>query len=185
MSEVSIHTKRLVLRPWRDADIHPFTVMVLAPRFGEYLLPIERPATARDWVLSKRTHFDRHGFAPWVVEFAQTGEFVGCVGLSVVPYEAPFTPAVEIAWRVTKALRGSGYATEAAAAALADGFGRLSLKEIVANTAPANLPSRRVMERIGMKHVLDFEHPLIPAGHLLRHQVLYRASAPAPDATGT
>jgi RimJ/RimL family protein N-acetyltransferase len=178
MTEFRICTERLVLRPWRDEDLHPFTEMVLAPQFAEFLTPVAGTTGARDWVMTKRAHFSRHGFGPWVVELAQTQEFVGCIGLSVVPYEAAFTPAVEIAWRLAKQHRGAGYATEAAKAALADGFGRLGLSDIVANTSPGNLPSRRVMERIGMRHVLDFEHPLLPAGHPLRRQVLYRANAP-------
>jgi len=182
MTEHRIHTQRLILRAWRDEDVFPFTAMVLAPGFGEYLTPVAGPAAARDWVMRKRSHFAEHGFGPWVVELAGTQDFVGCIGLSVVPYEAAFTPAVEIAWRVAIDHQGNGYATEAATAALADGFGRLGLKEIVANTSPGNLPSRRVMERIGMRYVLDFEHPLVPLGNPLRRQVLYRANALGPIA---
>jgi RimJ/RimL family protein N-acetyltransferase len=180
MTEFRICTERLILRPWRDEDLHPFTEMVLAPQFSEFLIPVAGTTAARDWVMTKRAHFSQHGFGPWVVELAHTREFIGCIGLSVVPYEAAFTPAVEIAWRLAKQHRGGGYATEAAKAALADGFDRLGLSDIVANTSPANLPSRRVMERIGMRHVLNFEHPLLPVGHPLRHQVLCRASAPGP-----
>jgi len=40
---------------------------------------------------------------------------------------------------------------------------------------PANLRSRNVMEKIGMKHLpeLGFDHPRIPEGHPLRAHVLY------------
>jgi RimJ/RimL family protein N-acetyltransferase len=182
--EFHIRTARLVLRPWTDDDVQPFVDMVLVPHFAEFMLPFAGPEAARDWVQRRRAHFDRHGFGPWVVELAETGELIACVGLFFVPYQAAFTPAVEIAWRLAKHHRGRGYATEAAAQALADGFGRLGLREIVANTVPANWPSRRIMERIGMVHVPDgdFEHPAIPVGHPLRRQVLYRAKALGPDA---
>ena len=182
MTGYTIHTERLVLRPWRDDDIPPFTDMVLFPQFSEFLLPVSGETAAREWVAGRRSHLEEHGFGPWAVELAQTAGFVGCVGLSVLAYEAAFTPATEIAWRIANQYRGSGYATEAAKAALADGFGRLGLKEIVANTAPANLPSRRIMERIGMRYVLDFDHPLVPVGNPLRRQVLYRADALSPVA---
>lgn len=174
----SIRTPRLVLRPWRDEDIQAFTDMVLAPGFSEFLLPVAGAAAAREWVARKRAHFDEHGFGPWVVELAHTAEFVGCVGLSIVSYEAVFTPATEIAWRIATEHRGRGYATEAAGAALADGFDRLGLPEIVANTALPNRASRAVMERIGMGYALEFDHPLVPVGHPLRRQVLYRVRAP-------
>ena len=77
------------------------------------------------------------------------------------------------------ALWGHGYATEAARAALDNGFGELGLDEIVALTVPANRRSRRVMERLGMTRSPedDFDHPRLPAGPLRRH-VLYRLRNP-------
>lgn len=155
-----IRTARLLLCSWRDEDIQPFTEMVLVPQFSEFLLPVSGAAAAREWVVKKRARFDEHGFGPWVVEAAQTAEFIGCIGLSVVSYEAAFTPAIEISWRVAIQHRGRGYAAEAAEATLADGFARLGLKAIVANTALLNRASRRVMERIGMRYAFEFDHPL-------------------------
>ena len=61
------------------------------------------------------------------------------------------------------------------------GFRHLGLEEIVALTVPANVRSRRVMERLGMTQDPrdDFEHPMLPVGHPLRQHVLYRKRAPA------
>lgn len=85
----------------------------------------------------------------------------------------------EIAWRLARAYWGRGYATEAAPAALDYGFGELGLTEIVAVTVPANLRSRRVMERLGMTGdpADDYDHPALPEGPLKRH-VLYRLRNP-------
>ena len=85
-------------------------------------------------------------------------------------------PAVEIGWRLAAEHWGHGYATEAARAVLAFGFERLGLPEIVSFTTTANVRSRRVMEKLGMRHSPDddFMHPLIPDGHPLRPHVLYR-----------
>ena len=106
--------------------------------------------------------------------------FIGVVGLESVSYEAHFTPAVEVAWRLARAYWGRGYATEAARAALDYGFEQLGLTEIVALTVPANQRSRRVMERLGMTRSPedDFDHPRVPEGPLKRH-VLYRLRKPA------
>lgn len=59
---------------------------------------------------------------------------------------------------------------------LAYAFDVLRLDEIVSFTVPANLASRRVMEKIGMSHRPedDFDHPRLPGGHPLRRHVLYR-----------
>jgi RimJ/RimL family protein N-acetyltransferase len=123
-----------------------------------------------------REHFARHGFGFWAVEAPGVAELAGAVGLVVPSFDAPFTPCVEVGWRLAREYWGRGYATEGASAALAFGFDRLGRDEIVSFTAPANLPSRRVMERLGMSRSPgdDFDHPLLPAGHPLRHHVLYR-----------
>jgi RimJ/RimL family protein N-acetyltransferase len=100
--------------------------------------------------------------------------FAGLIGLSAVDFEASFTPCVEIGWRLASPYWGHGYATEGARAALAFGFERLGLPEIVAFTVRANLRSIRVMEKIGMVFSEEFDHPGIALGHPLRRHVLYR-----------
>lgn len=124
-------------------------------------------------------HFDERGFGLWAVERLADGSFMGFTGLSVPRFEAPFMPAVEVGWRLDRPFWGYGYATEAGRAAIGDGFNRIGLKEIVSFTTPANVRSIRVMERLGMTHdpADDFDHPLIPAGHPIRRQVLYRLTA--------
>ena len=106
--------------------------------------------------------------------------FVGFVGLAIPRFEAHFTPCVEIGWRVASEYWNRGYASEAARAVLAFGFETLQLEEIVSFTVPGNFRSRRVMEKIGMKHNAadDFDHPLLPEGHPLRQHVLYRIARP-------
>ena len=88
----------------------------------------------------------------WAVEIPGVAPFAGFVGLAIPRFEAIFTPCVEIGWRLAAEYWGRGYATEGARAALAFGFGPLGLAEIVSYTVPANLRSRRVMEKIGMTH---------------------------------
>ena len=123
-------------------------------------------------------HFDQHGFGLWAVEVPEVAPFVGFVGLSVPRFEAHFTPCVEIGWRLAAEHWGKGYATEGARAVLAFGFETLQLGEIVSFTTAGNLPSRRVMEKIGMTHdpADDFDHPALPEGHPLRRHVLYRVA---------
>ena len=90
-----------------------------------------------------------------------------------------FTPCVEAAWRLAEPYRwGKGYATEAARLRSLDfGFDALGLDEILAWTTPANMPSQRVMQRLGMARVvpeLDFDHPRVPRGSPVRPHVVYR-----------
>ena len=177
---IALRTSRLLLRPWRDEDIADFAQMSADPAVMEYLLPLsDRWLSAEVWVARKRAHWGEHGFGQWAVELPGSVSFIGVVGLETVSYEAHFTPAVEVAWRLARSYWGHGYATEAARAALDYGFGELGLSEIVAVTVPANQRSRRVMERLGMTRIPedDFDHPRLLEGPLRRH-VLYRLGNP-------
>jgi ribosomal-protein-alanine N-acetyltransferase len=123
-----------------------------------------------------RAHFTRHGYGPWAVEVAGGAPFIGFIGLWIPEFDAPFTPCVELGYRLAFEHWGKGYATEGARAVLAYGFDTLGLKEIVAMTATQNVRSQRVMEKLGMSRrpADDFDHPKVAAGHPLRRHVLYR-----------
>jgi RimJ/RimL family protein N-acetyltransferase len=125
-------------------------------------------------------HFEQHGFGLWAVEVPGSTSFAGFIGLSIPSFEAPFTPCIEIGWRLDAEHWNRGYASEGARAALAFAFQWLPAEEIVSFTVPGNIRSRRVMEKIGMTHSAseDFDHPLVPEGHRLRRHVLYRVRRP-------
>jgi RimJ/RimL family protein N-acetyltransferase len=176
-----LHTQRLILRPWRQSDREPFALMNADPAVMEFFptcLSRSESDAAVDWI---EDHFRQHGFGIFAVELLSEQAFIGFTGLSVPRFEAHFTPCVEIGWRLAKAYWGRGLATEAARAALAHGFDVIGLKEIVSFTTTANVRSRSVMQKLGMKHdpADDFDHPGLPEGHPLRRHVLYRLSAKA------
>jgi RimJ/RimL family protein N-acetyltransferase len=126
------------------------------------------------------------GYGLWAVEVPREAEFIGFVGLALHDFEAHFTPAVEVGWRLERSYWGRGFASEAARAAVADGFNRAELDEIVSFTVPANVRSVRVMQRLGMTHdpADDFDHPRFPVGHRLRRHVLYRRMRPTTTSSG-
>jgi RimJ/RimL family protein N-acetyltransferase len=171
-----IRTSRLLLRHWVDADREPFAAMNADSQVRRYFPDVLTRAESDASVARITQHFEEHGYGFWAVEIPGVARFAGMVGLAQVTFAAPFAPCVEIGWRLDVPYWGRGYATEAARAALAFGFGELDLKEIVAFTVPTNLPSRRVMERLGMLHDPgdDFDHPSIAEGHPMRRHVLYR-----------
>lgn len=175
-------TERLLLRRWRDDDRAPLAAMGQDPEVMEFfpgLLDREASDAMFDRIVA---HHDRHGFGLWAVEIPERGlAFAGFVGLLQCNFEAAFTPAVEIGWRLCRAAWGAGYATEGARAALRHAFTSLGLDDVVSLTVPANRRSRAVMERLGMRHdpAEDFDHPRIPAGSPLVRHVLYRLSREA------
>jgi len=177
----SLRTERLLLRGWQEPDLDPFAAMNADSRVSEFLPnPLTREES--DALVARIVSgWKDQGFGLWAIERLKDGAFLGFTGLSRPRFEAGFTPAVEIGWRLTVDAWGRGYATEAAEIALTYGFEELGLDEIVSFTVPDNARSRAVMERIGMSRdpADDFEHPGLPDGHPLRRHVLYRLSADA------
>ena len=174
----TLTTPRLVLRSWQTTDLQPFAALNADPRVMQFMrAPLSR-AESDAFVAGAAAALEKRGWGLWAVERRESGELLGCVGLNVPSFEAPFTPCVEIMWRLAAAHWGRGFATEAARECLRFAFGTLALGEVVAFTVPANLRSRALMERLGMRHdpADDFEHPRVPAGHPFRHHVLYRCA---------
>jgi RimJ/RimL family protein N-acetyltransferase len=172
----TLTTARLILRPWQTSDTEPFTAMSQDPEVMAHLLAFTSREAIAVWIQRQQAHFAKNGFGFWAIESRDTGEFMGATGLLCIAYEAHFTPAVEIGWRLARRFWGQGYVPEAARFALQFGFENLGLSEIVANTVSANHNSRRVMEKLGMFRdpADDFDHPLVPVDSPLRRQMLYR-----------
>ena len=173
---MNLSTDRLVLRQWRDADREPFAEMNASPAVMEHFPAPMTRAESDAFVERIAGRIDTEGWGLWALEVAATGAFIGFTGLSVPRFEAHFTPAVEVGWRLTPSAWGHGYATEAARRALAYGFETLGLREIVSFTTTTNQRSQSVMRRIGMTHdpADDFDHPAIETSSPLKRHVLYR-----------
>jgi RimJ/RimL family protein N-acetyltransferase len=172
---------RLLLRRWRDADREPFARLNSDPRVMEFM-PASLSREESDRLVDRiEAHFEACGFGLFAAELRRERSFIGFVGLSVPDFQAHFTPCVEIGWRLAAEHWNQGFPTEGARAVLANAFGPLALEEVVSFTVPANVASRRVMEKIGMNHSPedDFDHPRLPEGHPLRRHVLYRIRARA------
>jgi RimJ/RimL family protein N-acetyltransferase len=172
-----IETPRLLLRPWRKSDLPLFAELNADPVAMRFLAGVLTREASDAYVARAERHLADHGFCKWAVEAPGVAPFIGAVGLGYIGFAAEFTPAVEVAWRLDRRYWGQGYATEAARAAMEDGFNRVGLTEIVAQTALSNTPSRRVMERLGMTQSVEFDHPNQPATSPLRRHILYRLSA--------
>lgn len=173
-----LETDRLILRTWKPADVDLMAAIDQDPKVCQYLPAIGNQAATEAGIQRMIKHYEEHGFGLYAVELKENGEFIGFLGLSVPSFEAHFTPAVEIGWRLASKHWGKGYATEAAKAVLCYGFLTLNLNEIVSFTVANNTASRRVMEKIGLQYDPkdDFDHPRLAADSPLRRHVLYRLS---------
>ena len=173
---IHIETERLRLRDWTNADAEPFAAINSDPRVMEFFTKPLTRAESDAFLARNRDGIAANGWGLYAVEVKETGKFIGYVGLARPGFEAHFTPAVEIGWRLAREAWGQGYASEAARAVVDRAFTTLGLDALVSFTAEWNRPSRRVMEKIGMTRDPgeDFMHPKLPPEHKLAKHVLYR-----------
>jgi RimJ/RimL family protein N-acetyltransferase len=169
-------TERLNLRHWLPSDREPFARLNADARVMEHFPNVLSREESDQGVDRIESHFQEHGFGLCAAELRETGVFIGFVGLAIPSFEAHFTPCVEIGWRLAAEYWGQGLATEGAREMVRYAFEVVKLNQLVSITVPANMRSRRVMEKLGMTRDPsdDFDHPNIPDGHSLRHHVLYR-----------
>lgn len=177
MEAMEIKTTRLTLRQWKPEDKAPFYELNSDPRVMEYFPAPLTLTESNDLADKIQNLIAEQGWGFWAVELNETQEFIGFVGLHIPKSDLPFSPCVEIGWRLACRYWGKGYAFEAAKASLEFGFTNLQLKEIVAFTTLYNKRSMAVMERLGMKWSENFNHPHLPAGHDLSAHHLYRITS--------
>lgn len=172
-----LNTSRLLLRKWQEKDLLPFAKMNADPEVMRYF-PSTLTAIESDKLASRIQEKMRlNGWGLWAVEESETGKFAGFVGLNEPNFELPYSPCVEIGWRLAKEFWGKGYATEAAKKVLEFAFQQFGFTQLVSFTSLTNKPSIAVMERIGMHNTgINFHHPNVAEVSPLSEHVLYRVT---------
>lgn len=172
-----IQTQRLGLRAWQAADLSPLADMCADPKVMQFFpetLTFEQSKS----LLDRLQKCDReHGFTYFALELKETNEFLGFAGMLNQTYDAPFTPCVDIGWRLKKAAWGKGYATEAAKACLNFAFQNKKIKEIYSVCTSKNEASKSIMKKIGMQYEGSFMHPALTNYPALGECLIYKISS--------
>lgn len=158
-----------------DADIGPFAQINADPDVMKYFPNVLTETETANRVLQFRSHIENHGFGFYAVDWKEPQQFIGFIGLNIPGFSSFFTPCVEIGWRLSKSFWNRGLATEGAKGVLHFAFNQLELKEIYSFTAVSNLPSERVMQKIGMGKFGYFNHPSVDPGSDLCRHVIYKS----------
>jgi RimJ/RimL family protein N-acetyltransferase len=180
-----LETDRLILRPWRDDDRPRYAEIIADPEVRRFFPSIGTRADADAGIDRAIARLAEHGFTFLAVD-RKPNDFIGMLGMApfneAMKETIPSHPSVEIGWQLARRIWGQGLAPEGARAMLDFAWDTLHLPEVVAITTATNTPSRRVMEKIGMRYDRrdDFLHPDIPGDHPFRPHVLYRIENPRP-----
>lgn len=167
-------SKRLGFRNWQPIDLNQMAALNADQEVMEFFPSTQSKKKTKEFIDRMQDLFARRKHCYFAVEKRETNQFIGFIGLGYQTFEAPFTPCVDIGWRLARKFWGNGYATEGARRCLQYAFEDLKLSEMNSIASVSNLRSTHVMEKIGMKKNMEFEHPkLIDYPHL-NPCVLYR-----------
>ena len=157
-----IETERLVLREFTLDDLERLVELRSDPVVMRYIgeQTRERIEERLRYYISL---YQSHGIGMWAVVHKEEGVLIGWCGLLFLDG----TTEVEVGYGVAREFWGRGLMTEAARASLRYGFERVGLERIVAVAMPENAPSRRIMEKLGMRYEKN--------GHFYNHELVYYA----------
>ncbi len=169
---IYVEPERLILRSWEPKDLPLFADMNKDYRVMRYFPAILSDVETEDFHNRIQDEFTRKGWGLYAVELKFTGEFIGYVGLHEIGFDADFTPGIEIGWRLAADYHNQGYASEAAKVVLKLAK-ELGIDCLYSFTAKINIPSERVMQKIGMTKIGEFDHPKLSKDSPLLTHVLY------------
>jgi RimJ/RimL family protein N-acetyltransferase len=169
---------RLGFRNWNVTDLEPMTAINSDPEVMAYFpAPYDREQTSAFITRMQQMYADK-GYCYFAVETLREQQFIGFIGLAWQTYEAPFTPCVDIGWRLSRLAWGHGYAREGARRCLEYAFGELQLDTVKAVAPVANERSVRVMKQVGMKPLFFFRHMALAEHPALENCVCYELVNP-------
>lgn len=145
-----IETARFVLRQFTAGDLDELAAMRADADVMRYIGTgaAQDRGQARAWLEKNESRWEQYNLGMWAVMLKEKGALLGWCGLAMLDD----TDEVEVGYGLARAHWGRGLATEGARASLRYGFEILGLRRIVAVAIPENSASRRVMEKLGMRH---------------------------------
>lgn len=173
MSNYLFTSERLGFRNWNDSDIDNMSAVNNDPDVMEFFPALVTRDQTADFIKRMQAMFAEKMYCYFAVDELTSGNFCGFIGLCDQNYEASFTPCTDIGWRLGKKYWNKGYATEGAKRCLEYGFSEIKLAKINAVSTLLNVKSILIMEKIGMKQQLYFNHPRLKGDTRLESCVLY------------
>ncbi|QPF76749.1 GNAT family N-acetyltransferase [Roseateles sp. DAIF2] len=151
LSTTPLETARLLLRMPRETDLDAIYELHADPvtnRFSPGGLLGSR-AAAETLLQGWLAHWQVQGFGYWAIALReQPDELIGLGGIMSRPVAGQ--PGLYLYFRFRPQHWGQGYASEMAQAALALAFEQLQAGAVQAVVQPANTPSRKTLDRLGL-----------------------------------
>lgn len=159
---MKLDTARLQLEPYQNSHYDGLRVMDNDAEVMRYINEgiVKTPEETWENIRRVQARWEKYGFSWWAIREKASGAIAGvaCLQHLANVEGAP----LEIGWRLVPAHNGKGYATEAAQAIIEFAAEQKGATYLVAVADPENLPSQRVMQRLGMTYKGIEQHYDVP-----------------------
>ena len=152
---------RIGFREWKDEDIESMSSLNADPDVMRYFPGTQTEEATLALIERMRNQYNKNGFCYFAVDLLETKAFMGCIGCAEQFFESPYTPCIDIGWRLHKAYWHKGLATEGAQRCQQFMLDEHGITDIKAFAPKVNTPSINVMQKIGMRYVGEFKHPAL------------------------
>lgn len=160
MKQPTLKTNRLIIREFLPRDAEGMFEMDSNPRVHRYLgnRPVNSLKECEDVIKRIRQEYIDKGIGRWAVVEKESGEFVGWTGFKENTMEINGQRGlVDLGYRFKETAWGIGYATETAMECMRYAFQHLKYNPIYGMADVRNDASNRILQKIGMKYVNEFE----------------------------
>ena len=151
----TIETDRLILRPPQAEDFPSMCAMMADEETARFIGGVMQPSAVWRTLCTLTGAWVIRGFSMFSVIEKSSGQWIGRLG----PWQPEGWPGTEVAWGLSRAAQGRGYALEGASAAIDYAVDILGWDEIIHCIDPLNTPSIRLAERLGSRKLRVAEAP--------------------------
>lgn len=164
---------RLGFRNWEETDLDEMFEINSDKDVMEFFPAFPTKEQTAEFIERMNNQFLDSKFCYFAVDKLDNQEFIGFIGLSKQTYDANFTPCIDIGWRIKSSEWNKGFATEGAKKCLDYTFNDLGIEKVYSVAPKINIKSEHIMNKIGMKKLYEFDHPLLLNDERLKCCVLY------------
>ena len=162
--KIHIETDRLIIRDLEEYDAKGIFELDSDPKVHEFLgkNPIKTIQEDERIINIIRQQYVENGIGRWAIIDKKTNDFIGWTGLKYEQKLRENFSYYDLGYRLRSKYWGKGIATEAAIESLKYGFEILNLDEICAAVNIDNLASDKILRKIGLHFIENFEYDDIP-----------------------
>lgn len=163
--QVHIETERLILRDLCNEDAQGIYELDSDPEVHNFLgkKPIKSLDEAVEIIEFINLQYQENGIGRWAVIDKESRSFIGWSGFKFIT--KPINGRknyYDLGYRFIRKFWGKGFASESAKACLNYGFNKMNQKEFFAMADKNNLASNKILEKIGMIKIEEFDYDAVP-----------------------